>query len=111
MYDNGKATTHPSYHVYGTFYGTLHAQTVVPANCLFISEDKFWYSVGLTKMKAFRAYFKFDDVLSSLDGAGANIQMQFNQTSTGMNGLTSKLDGKPSRKGVYVTEGKKVVVK
>ena len=58
-FDNGKSGNHR--HVYGTFKGTYHAGTTVPNNCLFLKDNKFWYSTGLTDMMAFRAYFVFED--------------------------------------------------
>ena len=125
-YDNG--LTGKRRYVYGTFYGTYHAQTEVPANCLFISGGKFWYSTGLTKMKAFRAYFELDDVLASLDGAGANVSMNFD-TPTGISEIKEKslndgavytisgqllgkdIDLKTLPRGIYIVNGKKQVVK
>lgn len=108
--------------VYGTFRGTYHAQTTVPANCLFLSENKFWYSKGLTKMKAFRAYFDFEDVLADVEGAGARISMMFGDgTTTGINdAVDSKhIDGPyfdlqgrrvvTPGKGMYIQNGKKVI--
>ncbi len=115
-------------HVYGTFIGTYKAQTVVPENDLFISGGDFWYSVGKTKMKAFRAYFELEDVLASLDGAGANISMVFDKT-TGIRELKEKslaegavytiqgqfigqdIDIKKLTRGIYIVNGKKMVVK
>ncbi len=125
-YDNGK--TGKKREVYGTFYGTYHAQTVVPANCLFLSGGDFWYSVGKTKMKAFRGYFELEDVLASLDGAGANISMAFDKT-TGIRELKDKsqtdgavytisgqllgkdIDLKKLPRGIYIINGKKQVIK
>ena len=112
-------------HVYGTLYGTYHAKTVVPANCLFISENKFWYSIGATKMKAFRAYFELEDILSLSSDASSNISMIFDET-TGINNAAvsavdersgyftldgRKLSGVPSKKGVYIVNGQKIVIK
>ena len=111
--------------VYGTFRGTYHAQTVVPENCLFLNESKFWYSKGLTKMKAFRAYFDFVDVLASVEqGAGARITMSFvdgdatgirdNNREAMTNDRYYDLQGRSVRtpaKGIYVRDGKKVVIK
>ncbi len=115
-------------HVYGTFIGTYKAQTMVPANCLFLSGGDFWYSVGKTKMKAFRGYFELEDVLASLDGAGANISMVFDKT-TGIRELKEKslaegtvytiqgqfigqdIDIKKLPRGIYIVNGKKMVVK
>lgn len=111
--------------VYGTFRGTYHAQTVVPENCLFLNESKFWYSKGLTKMKAFRAYFDFVDVLASVEqGAGARITMSFvdgdatgirdNNREAMTNDRYYDLQGRSVRtpaKGLYLRDGKKVVIK
>lgn len=105
--------------------GNLKAGTVVPKNSLFLSDNKFWYSVGKTKLKAFRAYFTFNDVLSSLNGAG--VKMFFGDAETRVNDINGdeeesvydlggrKLaDGKSDahiRRGVYIVNGQKVVVK
>ena len=106
--------------------GTYVAQTVVPANCLFLSGNKFWYSVGKTKMKAFRAYFNFADVLSSVSNAGAKIRLMVDDNEVsgidhtilplGGNQLQEvfwyTLDGRhldnPTTKGLYLYNGKKV---
>ncbi len=53
--------------------GTYEANYVLAENTLFLSGNKFWYSKGLTKMKAFRAYFDFYDVLSDVEDAGARM--------------------------------------
>lgn len=118
-YDNGK--TGKRREVYGTFYGTYHANTIVPANALFISGNNFYYSTGLTKMKAFRAYFEFEDVLSSVDGS-ATIRMSMDRELTGISDVLQEapantyydLQGRrvlrPS-KGVYIYQGKKIYVK
>ena len=118
-----KAVYHPI-----DFNGTYTANTLVPENDLFLSGNKFWYSTGATSMKAFRAYFEFDDVLTEVDEAvGARIVMSFGSEdgTTGIvdnkrEAITSnswytldgrKLDKKPTAKGVYVKEGRKVVIK
>lgn len=141
-YTNGRNGSRKE--VYGTFRGTFHAQTIVPENCLFLSGNKFWYSRGLTKMKAFRAYFDFVDVLASVENT-ADVKMSFNVDgeATGI-GLTpasspvgegsatwydlqgrridnsqfiihnSKLKrtspGAQMKKGVYISDGRKVAV-
>lgn len=118
-YDNGK--TGKRREVYGTFYGTYHANTVVPSNALFISANKFYYSTGNTKMKAFRAYFILEDVLSSVGGS-ESVSMKFNDVQTGISHILSNskfdayydLQGRrvlhPTN-GVYIKSGKKVYVK
>lgn len=49
---------------------------LVPKECLFIGGGKFYYSVGKTPMMAYRAYFDFYDVLTSVEEAGARISVQ-----------------------------------
>lgn len=107
--------------VYGTFQGTYHAQTVVPENCLFLNGSKFWYSTGLTKMKAFRAYLNLVHVLASVEGAGSRIHLNFKDNSTGINETVNRktaegkcfdLQGRRvlhAGKGIYIENGKKVV--
>ena len=103
-------------------YGTYQAGTVVPEDCLFISGNKFWYSAGKTKMKAFRVYFELKDVLADTADAGARITMSFDDETTGIR--EQRHDGddryydlkgmrveKPSKKGVYINNGKTKVVK
>ena len=128
VFDNGQRPTSSRYHVYGTLYGTYHAQTVVPENCLFLSGGNFWYSTGKTKMKAFRAYFELEDVLADLTAAGANVSMNFD-TPTGISEIKEKslndgavytisgqllgkdIDLKTLPRGIYIVNGKKQVVK
>lgn len=122
-YDNGK--TGRQRKVFGKFIGTYEAGTIVPDESLFLSDNKFWYSVGNTKIKAFRAYFTFNDVLSSLNGAG--VKMFFGDAETRVNDIKgdedesvydlggrkladSKADAH-IRRGVYIVNGQKVVVK
>ena len=125
-YDNGKTGSRRQ--VYGTFYGTFHAQTVVPENCLFISDNQFWYSTGQTKMKAFRGYFEFVDVLA--DAQSAKISFMVDEVPTSVDGipvservncgkvytLSGQLVGKDVqqgqlKEGVYIVNGKKLYVK
>ena len=61
-FTNGK--TGPKKEVYGKLIGTYHAGDAIPADGLFLSGNKFWYSTGATIIKAFRAYFEFIEVLS-----------------------------------------------
>lgn len=108
----------------GFFIGTYKANTVVPENSLFLSGNKFYYSAGKTKMKAFRAYFTFKDVLADVTNASARITMSFDDETNGISEATRlsdngayynldgrKLDKRPVRKGVYIRNGKKNVIK
>jgi len=122
-FDNGKSGSRRV--VYSGFYGTYHAGTVLDEFTLFLSEDKFWYSAGSTKMKGYRAYFDFLDVLTEAEtAAGARITMVFNDDTTtgiidmlkvGSDGSTFDLLGRKVggelNKGLYIQQGKKIVVK
>ena len=116
-------TSRPPKKPLGTFNGT-YVKTQVPANSLFLSEGKFWYSTGLTQMKAFRAYFTFNDKLSDLDAASSRVKffvtdgdqateiqipelMPNDGEYYNLNGLRVETPAK----GVYIKDGKKVVVK
>ena len=68
----------------GFFTGTYTANTPVPENNLFLSDNKFWYSTGLTKMKAFRGYFELYDVLTEAESAGSRITLSFGGEVTGI---------------------------
>ena len=102
--------------------GTYVANTTVEENCLFLSDNKFWYSNGSTKMKGFRAYFDFYDVLSEVENASARIDFNFDDTTGikeihGANGNaegTYDLHGRKVEepvKGLYIVNGHKVVIK
>lgn len=118
-FDNGKTGSRRV--VYSGFYGTYHAETVVPNECLFLSNNKFWYSTGNTKMKAYRAYFEFLDKLTD-KSANTRIDFNFDETTgikevhgnTNVDG-TYDLQGRkveePTNKGLYIVNGRKVVKK
>ena len=73
-------------------------------------------------MKAFRAFFDFDDYLTCVDKNGARINM-VDDEATGINTVHSSgfkaegtydLQGRKienPKKGLYINNGKKVVVK
>ena len=102
------------------FIGCYVANTKVPEDALFINGGQFWYSTGKTKMKAFRAYFDFYDVLPS--AAGSRVAMVFDDSeATGITttdadapeddayyNLQGQRVDQPS-KGVFVKENQKVV--
>ena len=117
--DNGKTGSRRV--VYGGFYGTYKADTEVGENCLFLSGNKFWYSTGATKMLAYRAFFDFNDILSIVDGVRV-IGLDDDDTTNINNALRNSMeDGKyynlkgqrveKPGKGIYILNGKKVVVK
>lgn len=110
------------------FIGTYVQNTTVPEECLFISDGKFYYSVGKTKMKGYRAYFSFYDVLEDyestseapvyidyLEGDPAAI-VSVDDERDGMVATWYTLDGrklnvKPTTEGLYIYNGKKIAIK
>ena len=104
----------------GKFTGSF-VKTVVPEDGLFISGEKFYYSTGNTAIKAFRGWFELDAVLDKETDFG--VKMFIDDIETGINGLRVKdatgtiydLGGrkvaKPSQSGVYIVNGKKIMVK
>jgi len=105
----------------GLFKGTF-VKTTIPADGLFISENSFWYSVGKTNIKAFRAWFELDAVLNK-EVELSRIVFGFDDTTTGIttnndnlleNDNTYDLQGrrvvKPT-KGLYIKNGRKEVVR
>ena len=93
---------------------------IVPEDGLFVSGGQFWYSAGATKMKGFRAYFDFQDKITS--GLSSRVVMHLDdEESTGiatMNGQDTMGDelfnlqgqriNKPS-KGVFIQGNRKVI--
>ena len=119
-FTNGKGGTRKE--VYGTFYGTLKAGGKVPANCLFLNGGDFWYSTGQSNIKAFRGYFDFVDGLASLETANSKVKMVFRGETTDIKDVTVEtanddmydLQGRRivnPDKGVFIKNGKKVVIK
>lgn len=119
-FDNGKSGSRRV--VYSGFYGTYHAGTVLDEFTLFLYDNKFWYSTGQTKMKAFRAYFTFLDILTDVENAAGVIEFKMNfDDATGLRTIDHSsltidnyynLAGQRvdrNYKGVVVTKGKKFV--
>lgn len=128
-FDNGE--TGSSRIVYSGFYGTYVANTVLDKFTLFLSDNKFYYSAGKTKIKAFRGYFAFHDILADVEGnSGAKIAFMVDDIPTHIENYVAdrvylegavytiggQLIGKnvnknQLKKGVYIRDGKKFVVK
>ena len=110
----------------GKFIGTYVADTYVPRDDMFISDNSFYYSIGTSKIKGFRGYFDFDDKLKDTSAARAfisiggedatNIQAaKFSMIENGKVYTVSgqyvgeNIDIKRLPKGVYIVDGVKVV--
>jgi hypothetical protein len=125
-YDNG--LTGKKRVVWGSFTGTYVADCVVPYEgddaSLFLSGNKWWYATAQTKhMKGYRAYFWFTDLLP--DVSASRIQMAFNDETANVvelkDGRMEELKSyynlkgqrveKPLKKGLYICNGKKVIIK
>jgi hypothetical protein len=108
--------------IVGTFYGTTSAGTVLNKDLVFLNSNKFYYSTGSTIIKGLRGYFWLEDFDSS---AGApSLIMAFDGTTTNVNqvkvvvnedNVCYNLKGQrienPTGKGIYIKNGKKVVIK
>ena len=119
---SGKKYTH------GHFYGTLRAGQVIPANDLFLNNNKFYYSTGKTHIKGFRGYFELKDLSSALSSS-ASVKINVDGEATSIDGLNIQyavegvydLSGRKIQlengdlnklqKGVYIIDGKKVTIK
>ena len=81
-----------------------------------------WYSDGKTKIKAFRGYFQFKNILASAQGDfSSRIFISFDET-TGVKTMKAvdnenvyDLQGRrvsePTKKGLYIRGNKKVFIK
>ena len=115
----GKETV---YDLDGTFKGTF-VKTKVPDKALFISNNKFYYSNGKTNMKAFRGWFELQAVLNEAVVVESHVYLSLDDETTDINmvhGSGIKADGyydlqgrkiENPKKGLYINNGKKVVVK
>ena len=102
----------------GYFIGTYTANTEVPADNLFLSGNKFWYSSGLTQMKGFRGYFELADVLTEAEESGARITVRIDGSPMDVkvlkgnapsDGIYYDLSGRRTEnpgKGYYIVNGK-----
>ena len=116
------------YDTAGKFTGSF-VKTKVPADGLFISDNKFWYSTGATNIKAFRGWFELGAVLDKETDFGAKVFFSIDDEPTSVDGVSVvptrhgdiyTIEGQyvgrdiPTerlKKGIYIVNGKKVVVK
>ena len=116
----------------GTMIGTYVAETVLDEDMLFLSGNKFYYSTGKTKMKAFRAYFDLyytisDEYKTKVSASNVKILVDGEATTIDGYGVQRVVEGvydlsgrkikledgdvTKLQKGVYIIDGKKVTIK
>ncbi len=108
---------------YGYFTGT-YTVADLPVNSLFLNNDHLWFCTGSNTTKAFRGYFEIDDVEYSAEtrlsinvdseATGITETNYRNNRHFGQDEGTYDLQGRKvnsKQKGVYIENGKKVVVK
>ena len=107
---------------YNSFIGTYVAETEVPDYALFLYNNQFWFSTGQTKMKAFRAYFDLATAGAEYESAAAPVFFSFDSDATAIRDIEQQanedrlynLSGQHVtnvKKGLYIKNGKKVVIK
>ena len=110
------------YETSGSFVGTF-VKTIVPMDGLFLNGNNFWYSVGKSEVKAFRAWFELGAVLDKETDFGSRIMLNIIDEATGIStpptgaSLTNSeevynLNGQRVSKtgrGIYIVNGKKVI--
>ena len=122
-YETGRPKVYHPMDFIGTYVADFDFYHDALSRALFLSGNTFYYATENTShMKAFRAYFDFDDVLSEVAGAGARISMNFDEmtgisdnnreaiTNNRYYDLQGRRVEKPS-KGLYIRNGKKEIVK
>jgi hypothetical protein len=121
-----------TYNFYNSMIGTYKPETPIVTNQLFLSNNKFYYSTGTAKMKAFRAYFDFQDELKDKSAGVSNAKISFfvDENTTGISDIKSNtkvdsdavyningqyvgknIDMNTLPKGVYIINGQKKIVK
>ena len=126
-YTNGRTGNKKK--VFGSFIGSLTADKVIPADRLFISNNEFYYSIGSTRMKAFRGYFDLENKLKtntlsrafvngksieSFDDGTTGIRNHYISEAGKVYSVTGRYVGenvnmKSLPKGIYIVDGVKIV--
>lgn len=101
------------------FVGNYAGRIAIPTGAWFINNNLFYQSVGKSTLKGYRAYFQ------SHDGSGAKaLTLKVDDTATGITTIVpattaapvynlqgQQVDESQKQQGVYVSKGRKVVVK
>lgn len=114
-----KSTIDDDEDLLGRFIGTLKAGTTIPENNLFLNDNKLYYSTGSTVIKGFRGYFQlqgFDPSANAptfkVDGGTTRVEGLSVVTDDGtIYNLNGQKVETPAQKGVYIKNGKKVILK
>lgn len=106
----------------GTFVAGYDLYENAKNTPLFLSGNKFWYATENTKaMKAFRAFFDFNDEIENKAAAESRIVIGFNNATGIANAMLNKegnnkvifnLSGQrveKAQKGLFIQNGKKVI--
>lgn len=115
------------YSFFNSFIGNYTNGTIVPQQKLILSNGKFQYSTGETQLMAFHAYFDFYDVLAEMEQASDRISLYINgkeiigvgiqaipyslQNSDALYMLDGRKANGQLKKGIYITNGKKILVR
>jgi len=105
----------------GFMTGTF-AITKVPENGIFVNDNKFYYSVGKTQIKGFRCWFELGAVIGQVNDNLAPVIITIDDNVTGIENIQLatgddryyNLNGQHvenPKKGLYIINNKKVVVK
>ena len=90
------------------FIGNYENQAEVPEFGLFLNRNKFWYSLGDTKMKAFRSYFSLRDVLTEVDEAAARISFSFDDSEATGIAENERMRNGENEKRMYDLQGRRI---
>jgi len=120
----GKNTVYHPADFKGTYVANFDFYSDAASYPLFLSGNNFYYATENTKhMKAFRAYFDFDDYLPEAEGSASPIKMFVGGFETSIRdlvpatkvGVIYDLSGRkvsrPQKSGVYIVNGKKALIK
>lgn len=109
--------------IYNSFVGNYSGNATVPENCLFVNGDKLYYSKGGSRLRGYRGYFDFYDVLKDLESANTRVTFSFGDIPTGVDvpkmvlksdDRVYDLNGRQVSKagnGVFITNSKKLLIK
>lgn len=124
-YETGRRPVvyHPADFI-GTYVADFDFYHDAQKQALFLSGNKFYYATENSQhMKAFRAYFDFDDVLDTLGDGSANVKMAvltddetvvedlniIPSAPEAIYDLCGRKVVRSSQHGIYITDGKKIL--